>query len=213
VIELASLNGSNGFEVYGVIHDNENLDGASGNSVSSAGDVNGDGIDDLIIGAIGGDPNGSIKFGNAGESYVVYGGADLGSSGVFGLGSLNGSNGFVLNGIDSGSLFRPGDSSGYSVSSAGDMNDDGIDDLIIGALRADPNGNADAGESYVVFGRDPSAGCLADLTADGLLDFFDVSAFLDAFGIEDPTADFTNDGLFDFFDVSAFLDAFGSGCP
>tara|TARA_R110002072_G_scaffold42064_12_gene118102 strand:- start:43258 stop:44925 length:1668 start_codon:yes stop_codon:yes gene_type:complete len=55
--------------------------------------------------------------------------------------------------------------------------------------------------------------CPADLTNDGELDFFDVSAFLDAFAKQDPLVDFTNDGLFDFFDVSAFLDAFGAGCP
>lgn len=55
--------------------------------------------------------------------------------------------------------------------------------------------------------------CPADLTGDGVLDFFDVSAFLTAFGNADPSADFTGDGLFDFFDVSAFLAAFGGGCP
>lgn len=55
--------------------------------------------------------------------------------------------------------------------------------------------------------------CTADLTNDGLLDFFDVSDFLDAFGAHDPAADFDDNGLFDFFDVSAFLDAFGGGCP
>ncbi len=55
--------------------------------------------------------------------------------------------------------------------------------------------------------------CLADLTDDGELDFFDVSAFLDAFGAQDPAADFTGDGEYDFFDVSAFLDEFGAGCP
>jgi len=55
--------------------------------------------------------------------------------------------------------------------------------------------------------------CLADLDENGVLDFFDVSAFLDAFGAQDPAADFTNDGLYDFFDVSDFLDAFGTGCP
>ncbi len=54
--------------------------------------------------------------------------------------------------------------------------------------------------------------CPADLNNDAQLDFFDVSAFLDAFGNADPAADFTNDGDFDFFDVSAFLDAFASGC-
>jgi Carboxypeptidase regulatory-like domain len=55
--------------------------------------------------------------------------------------------------------------------------------------------------------------CIADLTGDGVLNFFDVSAFLNAFGAGDPSADFTGDGNFDFFDVSAFLNAFSGGCP
>ena len=55
--------------------------------------------------------------------------------------------------------------------------------------------------------------CVADFTGDGVLDFFDVSAFLAAFGVQDPSADLTNDGSWDFFDVSAFLAAFGAGCP
>ncbi len=55
--------------------------------------------------------------------------------------------------------------------------------------------------------------CIADLTGDDQLDFFDVSAFLDAFGAQESSADFTADGAFDFFDVSAFLDAFSQGCP
>jgi IgA Peptidase M64 len=55
---------------------------------------------------------------------------------------------------------------------------------------------------------------LADLTGDGEVNFFDVSAFLSAFDDQSPIADFTGDGLFDFFDVSAFLVAFSSGgCP
>ena len=74
---------------------------------------------------------------------------------TFQLGSLlpaaggDGTAGFVLKGIDSS------DWSGQSVSSAGNVNGDGIDDFIIGAKRADPNGASDAGESYVVFGRAP----------------------------------------------------------
>jgi len=60
---------------------------------------------------------------------------------------------------------------------------------------------------------EPSASCPADLTGDGALDFFDISAFLAAFSSNDPAADFNADGMFDFFDVSAFLGAFAAGCP
>jgi hypothetical protein len=57
------------------------------------------------------------------------------------------------------------------------------------------------------------APCIADLTGDGILNFFDVSAFLAAFQDLDPSADFTGDGTINFFDVSAFLLAFQAGCP
>ena len=57
------------------------------------------------------------------------------------------------------------------------------------------------------------ASCPADLTGDGMLNFFDVSAFLSAFNSMDPIADFTGDSVFNFFDVSAFLSAFNAGCP
>ncbi len=55
--------------------------------------------------------------------------------------------------------------------------------------------------------------CAPDINGDGDLNFFDISAFLTAFGNEDPVADFTNDGMFNFFDISAFLTAFSAGCP
>ena len=55
--------------------------------------------------------------------------------------------------------------------------------------------------------------CPADLNNDGVLNFFDVSAFLTAYSSGDPIADFTGDGIFNFFDVSAFLSAYSAGCP
>ena len=136
-IDLAALDGHNGFVIKGIGENDY-----SGTSVSSAGDVNGDGIDDLIIGADYADPNGTS---NAGESYVVFGSKN-GFAESIDLAALDGTNGFVLNGIDEG------DRSGYAVNSAGDVNNDGIDDLIIGAFEAAPDGNNYAGESYVVFG-------------------------------------------------------------
>lgn len=54
---------------------------------------------------------------------------------------------------------------------------------------------------------------IADLNADGIIDFFDISEFLQAFNNLDAAADFTADGIWDFFDVSAFLQAFNAGCP
>lgn len=58
-----------------------------------------------------------------------------------------------------------------------------------------------------------TASCPADLTGDGMLNFFDVSTFLTAFNSMNPAADFTGDGMFNFFDVSQFLSAFNAGCP
>jgi hypothetical protein len=130
VIELSSLDGTNGFVLRGV-----DSDDYSGVAASGAGDVNGDGIADIVIGAYHAVPNGQS---GAGESYVVFGRAtpfpaafELRS--LFPQGGGDGSAGFVLKGIDTD------DRSGGSVSGAGDVNGDGIDDLIVGARFADPN--------------------------------------------------------------------------
>ncbi|MDZ7750539.1 MAG: Ig-like domain-containing protein [Gammaproteobacteria bacterium] len=156
VFDLASLLGANGGDgSAGFVVNGIDTSDFSGISVAGAGDINGDGIDDLIIGASGADPNGTS---DAGESYVVFGRAG-GFGASIDLGALEGSDGFVLTGIDFD------DRSGYSVAGAGDVNGDGIDDLLIGAYRADPNGTSDAGESYVVFGRAGGFGASVDLGA------------------------------------------------
>ena len=137
-LDLIGLNGKNGFAITGV----DAMD-FSGISVSGGGDLNDDGIDDLLIGARGGDPNGLAE---AGESYVIFGQSEIGAGGVFNLSQLDGSNGFVINGIDER------DSSGEAISFLGDVNADGVDDMIVGSPLADPQGRPLGGETYVIFG-------------------------------------------------------------
>ncbi len=141
---LPNLNGKNGF----VINGQNGVDFSSGWSVSSAGDVNGDGVDDLIIGASNVDPNHQLR---TGKSYVIFGSLDIFPRSL-NLATLNGDNGFVINGENRGDYLA------QSVSSAGDVNNDGVDDLIIGALGADPDGRSNAGKSYVIFGSDEENG-------------------------------------------------------
>ena len=189
-LNLDSINGVNGFTIYGI-----NAGDNSGTSVSDAGDVNGDGIDDIIIGASSGDPNDKT---NAGESYVVFGSNNPSAS--LNLSDLDGTDGFVINGIDAE------DRSGSSVSSAGDINNDGIGDIIIGAFLGDPNDKTNAGESYVVFGsNNPSASLnLSDL--DGT-DGFVINGIdgYDNFGTSVSDAgDINGDGIDDII-ISAFL--------
>ncbi len=59
----------------------------------------------------------------------------------------------------------------------------------------------------------PALPCIPDFTGDGVLDFFDIFAFLNAFTSQDSQADLTNDNSWDFFDISAFLTLFTQGCP
>ena len=125
-IDLANL-GTAGITIFGADAGDQ-----SGFPVSSAGDVNGDGFDDLLIGAFFADASGNGKY-NAGESYVIFGGDSLPTT--IDLANL-GADGITIFGADAC------DYSGISVSGAGDVNGDGFDDLLIGAFFADARATA-----------------------------------------------------------------------
>ncbi len=129
-ILLSNLNGTDGFKLDGEVSGDN-----SGNSVSGLGDINGDGYADLIIGA----PHHSNS---TGRSYVFLGGSNAGNGGIISLSTLNGADGFKLDGE------APGDASGYMVSAAGDINGDGYKDLAIAA----PYHANNTGRIYVFFG-------------------------------------------------------------
>jgi hypothetical protein len=142
-------NSTGGFVINGEFRDR------SGSSVSSAGDVNGDGLADLIVGVWRDDPNGT----DSGASFVVFGQT---SGTAIELADIEaGIGGFVINGV------QGGDESGASVSGAGDVNGDGFADLIVGARLDDPNGT-DSGASFVIFGGQGSNATVGTSGADTL---------------------------------------------
>ena len=134
-IDLRAL-GFGGFEIGDAIDPPLRL----GFSVSGVGDVNGDGLDDIAVGA----PLAGV--GNAdGQAYMLHGKADPDQ---INLAELTPEQGFRLDPTPLQSGY------GQSVSGAGDVNGDGYSDVIIGAPDSQTGVDAEAGHAYVAFGPD-----------------------------------------------------------
>lgn len=127
----------------------ENLGDYAGDAIANPGDVNGDGVGDILFGANGEDTGGTP---NAGAAYIIYGPVSSGRNLSLADAKLIGE--------------RPEDYAGSTVMHLGDLNDDGFDDLFIGANRESTNGE-DAGAVYIQFG--PVTGTLDLSLADGKL--------------------------------------------
>jgi hypothetical protein len=114
----------------------------SGQIVAGAGDVNGDGFNDLLIGSPGNDEGGK----DAGQTYLIFGKSSGWSMDV------------ILSEADASFLGEfESDRSMRSIAGAGDVNSDGYDDLLIGSYKYSPQDDGqdrtEAGKTYLILGR------------------------------------------------------------
>jgi len=148
-IDLANL-GSQGFRIDGALAGE-----GAGAQLAPAGDVNGDGFADLIVGAGAADRNGRS---NSGAAFVLFGRAT--GFGTQDLASLDGGLGFRIEGA------ATGDQAGSGISAAGDVNGDGFGDLLVGGFQAGNNGRPQSGSVWLLFGKAAGFGTI-DLANPG----------------------------------------------
>jgi hypothetical protein len=190
VVDLEGFDGRDGVLIIGLV------DSMSGSAIAHAGDLNGDGLADIFVGA--------PKFGDGprplGGGFVLMGRRDPWPAflNLFDPAELDGRVGFSFTGA------RYTEGTGLAIAGAGDFNADGAPDLLIGSRN-----DFDPGHTSLIFGRVP---CAADLDLDGLLTIYDFLTFQNLFDAGDARADLDRDGAFTLLDFLAFQNAFDAGC-
>eukprot|EP01040_Poterioochromonas_malhamensis_P011617 gene11616-12675_t len=182
-ITTADLPKTKGFSITG-----ESSNDFMGAAVANAGDINGDGLNDIIVSTTNYSPTDELR--NVGRSYVIYGKKNQTTD--IDLSTLSSTQGFHIQGANAF------DTSGCSVSTAGDVNGDGIDDIIIGAYNATNKGYANTGAAYVIYGKrsgltDINLGSLTK--AQGFAIYGGIAG--EGFGYSVSAADVDNDGYSD----------------
>ncbi len=138
LVDVSSIDGTNGVIFLG----DTTVDNFG--SAVAAGDLNGDGIKDYIIGSPEDSPN---HISSAGITFVVFGQKAPFGSATFQTYNVNGIDGCMFYGINNG------DRSGNALTSGKDINGDGIEDLLIGAPYASSSGHISNGNVYAIFGN------------------------------------------------------------
>ena len=150
-LDLESLDGSNGFKIFGGIE--TSTYSYFGENISGAGDVNGDGINDILIGSMLG--QNEFTGPNPGIAYVIFG-SNAATDPIVDVTALDATEGFAIGG-SSGNFYQSSNGLSYlgsTVSGGGDLNGDGVGDLVVTAPGA-----GDGGHAYVIYGQStaPSA--------------------------------------------------------
>ena len=183
------FSGVDGSVLYTFVGDTSNdpfgLGDGFGGAVSGAGDVNGDGFADLIVGAPSDDPNGP----NSGSVRILSG--------------VDGSVVYTFDGDSSDGFL--GDNFGASVSGAGDVNGDGVADFVVGASRGGTN---NGGYVRLFVSQVTVPFILGDVNQSGGVDFEDIPVFVSILlgNMFLAEADCDPNGVIDFNDIPTFVE-------
>jgi len=140
VFDVGALDGTNGFAMYGAT-----AQMTLGARMAPAGDLNGDGVDDIMFGNVVATVDGKI---HVGQVYVLWGGRGLGASGAFYMKDWTPEVGLIINGMHESGV------AGYSLAPLGDFDGDGVDDFAVAVVwQQHTVTGADYGSLHVVFGR------------------------------------------------------------
>ena len=168
-------------------------------SAASMGDLDGDGVGDLAVGAVLDGDGGHFR----GAVWVLF--LDIDGT-VKSHQKISDTEGGFTSNLDDEDFF------GNSVASLGDLDGDGVGDLAVGA-SGDDDGGYRRGAAWVLF-LDGVPSCYADCDPNGVLDIFDFLCFQNSFVLGEPYAcECDPDPVCDIFDFLCFQNAFVAGCP